>query len=56
MFSEEDSNAFKLRVLYSLYISCYFRFEVEDCRPRNAEILTHKNYSVGMNRDSRFVL
>lgn len=28
-FSEEDSNAFKLRVLYSLYISCYFRFEVK---------------------------
>lgn len=29
MFSREDSDVFKLRFLYTVYISCYFRFAVE---------------------------
>lgn len=48
MFSEEDSDAFKQSFLYGPYISCYFRFEVEDFVDQ--EMLTHKNHSVEMNR------
>lgn len=47
-FSEEDSDAFKRRFLYGPYVSCYFRFEVEDFVDQ--EMLTHKNHSVEMNR------
>lgn len=43
MFSRENSDAFKLRLLYNVYISCYFKFAF-------GEMLPHKNPSVEMNR------
>lgn len=46
MFSREDSDAFKLRLLHGVYISCYFRFAVFV----DQEMLTHKNPSVETNR------
>lgn len=48
MFSREDSDAFKLRLLYGAYISCYLRFAVGAFVDQ--EMLTHKNPSVEMNR------
>jgi len=49
MFSREDSDAFKLRLLYSVCVSCHFIFAVGVFLDQ--EMLTHKNLSVEMNRN-----
>lgn len=48
MFRREDSGAFKLRLLYSVYISYYPKFSVVVFV--NEEMLIHKNPNVKMNR------
>lgn len=48
MFGREDSGAFKLRLLYSAYITYYLKFSVGVFL--NEETLIHKNPSVEMNR------
>lgn len=48
MFRREDSGAFKLRLLYSVYVSYYPKFSVGVFV--NEEMLIHKNPSVEINR------
>lgn len=48
MFSTENSDAFKLRVLYSVCMGRYFRFETGVFVDQ--EMLAHKNPSAELNR------
>lgn len=51
MFSREDSDVCKLRWLFGVYISCYFRFAVGIFVDQ--EMLTHKNTNVEMSKESQ---